>query len=89
MIGPLLHVSQRARRKSKITHLQGESRHQNPLPAARPDNSLHHSRLLDLMIARGWGSTPRLRIPANWRDSFGPDAQSPFARKMRQEMGIE
>ena len=33
--------------------------------------------LLDELIARGWGDTPRYQIPKNWRKRLGPGAGRP------------
>lgn len=32
------------------------------------------------MIERGWGNTPREKLPPDWRDCYGPD---PEARRHR------
>lgn len=39
--------------------------------------------VLDELIARGWGDVPRERIPANWRERYGPGKRPP-ARKLRK-----
>ncbi|MGP0075596.1 MAG: hypothetical protein ACLPWF_27080 [Bryobacteraceae bacterium] len=40
-----------------------------------------HDRETDEMIAMGWGTTDRARIPSDWRERRGPDNETRRARK--------
>lgn len=42
--------------------------------------------VLDKMIARGWGTTRRDKIPENWRKLLGPDIEA--IRQHRRESAI-
>ena len=38
-----------------------------------PSERLLPMSIIDEMVARGWGSTRREKIPADWREREGPD----------------
>ncbi len=60
-----------------------------------PLSKTERMKLLDEMIAAGWGSTPQRLIPRNWREVRGPyiedeeDSEVPDRIDNMREDGIE